>query len=245
MVRSIRRNVACVAALALVAASSGCSARAERGGFNCNRRVGAGTVGGAVTGALIGGGVGGGIVATSGETKKQTEDYATGIGIGVVSGALIGALFGHCAFDPPHEPEIPPPPPPAPPPAPPVTKKIVLRGVNFDFDKSTIRADAAVILDEAVDILAEERGVEVSVDGHTDAVGTDEYNLRLSLRRAQAVLDYLVRHGVERGRLESRGFGESRPVASNDTDEGRAQNRRVELRVVGGSAGGATSGDEQ
>ena len=116
----------------------------------------------------------------------------------------------------------------------------MLRGVNFDFDKSAIRSDAAVILDEAVEILGEDRGVDVMVDGHTDAIGSDEYNLRLSLRRAQAVLDYLVRHGIERDRLESRGFGESRPVASNETEEGRAQNRRVELRVVG-NGGGAQS----
>jgi OOP family OmpA-OmpF porin len=229
MTRSNRRNLTCVAVLALAVAASGCAARAERGGFNCNRHWGMGTLGGALTGAALGGAMGGGIVATSGETERQNEDYATGIGIGVVSGALIGGLFGHCAFDPriAEAQVVPPPPPPPPPPAPPVRRKIVLRGVNFDFDKATIRPDAAATLAEAAQILHEQPGVEVWVDGHTDAIGSDTYNHGLSERRAQAVVNYLAQHGVGAGRLHARGFGESRPVASNETDDGRAQNRRV------------------
>jgi OOP family OmpA-OmpF porin len=194
-----------------------------------------GTVGGALTGAAIGGATGGGIVATSGETKRQAEDYATAIGIGVVTGALIGGFFGHCAFDERDELE-PPPPAPAPtpaPPPPPVRKKIILRGVNFDFDKATIRADAADVLDEAGRILREQRDVRISVDGHTDALGTDAYNQSLSERRARAVLEYLTRLGIDGSRLSPRGYGESRPVASNETEEGRAQNRRVELNPIG------------
>jgi len=108
----------------------------------------------------------------------------------------------------------------------------VLRGVNFDFDKSNIRADAADILDEAAHILRDQPDVRVSVDGHTDARGTDEYNQKLSERRARAVLERLVRLGVGSSRLEPQGYGESRPVASDETEEGRAQNRRVELNVV-------------
>jgi OOP family OmpA-OmpF porin len=232
MTRSIRRDLACAAALALAVAASGCAGRADRGGFNCNRDWGMGTLGGALAGAAIGGGVGGGIVATSGETERQNEDYATGIGIGVVSGALIGGLFGHCAFDPRlAEPRVAPPPPLPPPPPPPVRRKIVLRGVNFDFDKATVRSDAADTLAEAAQILREQASIEVWVDGHTDALGTDTYNQRLSERRAQAVVDYLMQHGVGAARLHARGFGESRPVASNDTDDGRAQNRRVELNA--------------
>jgi OOP family OmpA-OmpF porin len=69
--------------------------------------------------------------------------------------------------------------------------------------------------------------------GHTDAVGTDQYNMRLSLRRANAVRDYLIAGGISASRIRAEGFGESQPVASNETAEGRAQNRRVELRVVG------------
>ena len=227
------RRLGGVAALVLVIVVSGCAGtRPHRGGFNCARGWGGGTIGGAITGAMIGGGIGGGIVATSGETERQAEDYATAIGIGVIAGSVIGSFFGHCAFDPPYEEEPPPPPAPPPPPPPPAKKRIVLRGVNFDFDKSNIRADAADILDEAARILREETDVDVSVDGHTDARGTDEYNERLSERRAVAVRNYLVRLGVPGSRLHPQGFGESRPVASNETEEGRAQNRRVELNIV-------------
>ena len=230
--RGTRRRLGGVAALTLVIAINGCAARPQRGGFTCDRRWGAGTIGGALTGAAIGGGMGGGIVATSGETERQAEDYATAIGIGVITGALVGGFFGHCAFDPLHEVE-PPPPPPAPAPPPPVVKKkIVLRGVHFDFDKATIRPDAADTLAEAARILREESQVRVSVDGYTDSRGSDQYNERLSERRAQAVEDYLMRLGVGGGRLVPQGFGESRPVATNETEEGRAQNRRVELNVI-------------
>jgi outer membrane protein OmpA-like peptidoglycan-associated protein len=135
-----------------------------------------------------------------------------------------------------------PPPAPSPPPvakaeptpAPtPVAKKIVLRGVNFDFDKSNIRADARPILDEAVSTLKAEGGVVIVSEGHTDSRGTEEYNLALSRRRAQAVKDYLVAGGIAADRIKVEGFGESKPVASNETEDGRAQNRRVELRIAG------------
>jgi outer membrane protein OmpA-like peptidoglycan-associated protein len=125
-----------------------------------------------------------------------------------------------------------PPPPPPPAPAPPERKKIVLRGVNFDFDKSVIRADARPLLDEAIRTLKEYGDVRVAVDGYTDSVGSDAYNLKLSTRRAQAVADYLAAGGIAQGRMTVTGFGESNPVASNETPEGRSENRRVELRVV-------------
>lgn len=113
----------------------------------------------------------------------------------------------------------------------PVKKKIVLRSVHFDFDKSTIRPDAVAVLDEAAETLKAEGGIAVIVEGHTDRVGTDAYNQILSHRRADAVRQYLVKHGIPANRITTEGFGESRPVASNDTVDGRAQNRRVELRV--------------
>ena len=118
------------------------------------------------------------------------------------------------------------------PPAPPVQKKIVLRGVNFDFDKAAIRADARPILDEAARVLKEESAIAVVVEGHTDAMGTEAYNQGLSVRRAGAVRDYLAAQGIDRGRMTVTGFGEMKPVASNDTGEGRAQNRRVALRIM-------------
>jgi outer membrane protein OmpA-like peptidoglycan-associated protein len=130
----------------------------------------------------------------------------------------------------------PPPPPPvvaaAPPPPPPVKKKIILRGVNFDFDKATIRPDARVILDEAASTLQQERGIAVVVEGHTDSMGSEAYNDKLSVRRATAVRDYLVGKGISAARMTIEGYGESKPVASNTTADGRAQNRRVELRVT-------------
>ena len=133
-------------------------------------------------------------------------------------------------------PPPPAPPPPAPvvaqaPPAAPVKQKIVLRGVNFDFDKSDIRPDAVPILDQAAATLKEYGSVIIAVNGYTDSIGSDAYNERLSLRRANAVRAYLEAHGVAASRMTVKGFGEADPVASNDTAEGRAQNRRVELIV--------------
>lgn len=130
-------------------------------------------------------------------------------------------------------------PPPAPPPPlpvaeappPPAKRKIVLRNVHFDFDKAEIRADAAPVLDEAAEELKGEGQVSIIAEGHTDSIGTEAYNLKLSLRRAQAVRDYLVAHGMAPDRIRIEGFGETRPVATNDTADGRAQNRRVELHV--------------
>ena len=119
----------------------------------------------------------------------------------------------------------------APPPPPPAKKKIVLRSVHFDFDKATLKADAKPILDEAVQVLKQEGSVDIVVEGHTDSVGTEQYNLGLSRRRADTVRRYLVEHGVAASRITAEGMGESKPVASNDTADGRAQNRRVELHV--------------
>jgi OOP family OmpA-OmpF porin len=113
----------------------------------------------------------------------------------------------------------------------PIAEQLVLRGVNFDFDKSNIREDAAVILDEAVRVLGSGPGAPVSIEGHTDWTGTDAYNQGLSERRSASVQVYLADHGVDPSRLSTAGYGESRPIASNQTREGRALNRRVELLV--------------
>ncbi len=119
---------------------------------------------------------------------------------------------------------VPPPPPPAP-----MRKKIVLRGVNFDYDKATLQPAGRPILDEAAEILKANPDVNVEVRGFTDSRGSDAYNQRLSERRAQTVKNYLVSRGVSPSRLTTRGYGESDPVATNETEAGRAQNRRVEL----------------
>ena len=120
----------------------------------------------------------------------------------------------------------------------PVPVSIDLKGVNFDFDKSTLRPDAVAILSEAAQILSRYPELKVEVAGHTDSKGTDAYNQALSERRARAVYDYLTSNGVDASRLAGpNGYGESRPIAPNtnedgsDNPEGRARNRRTELNV--------------
>ena len=137
----------------------------------------------------------------------------------------------------------PPPPPPPPVESKQVDVKIDLRGVEFKFDHPrtgeklipSLKAPTAAsvqILDEAVDTLKRNPNVVVEVDGHTDSVGTDAYNQALSERRAKAVYDYLLSHGVPNSQISGeRGFGESKPIDTNDTAEGRQRNRRTELNV--------------
>jgi OOP family OmpA-OmpF porin len=121
---------------------------------------------------------------------------------------------------------------------------IDLRGVNFKFDRpkkgesnieptlQTPTADSVAILDQAIDALNRYPDIKVELDGHTDSVGTDQYNQGLSERRAQIVADYLTSHGIDASRITAiRGFGESQPIDTNSTKEGRARNRRTELNV--------------
>ena len=191
----------------------------------------------------LGGGVAGG-AAIRDNTKNDAHETAGMIGLGLAGAALggAGAYFLCKAFQEEEKPAPPPPPPPKkaePAPAPTVDRcaeVIRLRGVNFDFDKADIRSDAAVILDEAASLLSDALAActnrSVSVEGHTDAVGADAYNQDLSERRANSVMDYLAGKGVSPSRLSSKGFGESNPIATNETREGRALNRRVELLLV-------------
>jgi len=185
--------------------------------------------------ALIGAGVlGGGGAAIGAETKHGHNGGA--IAAGAAIGAVVGGATGYAICSALQKPPPPPPPPPpqkAAPAPPPVKEKIVLRGVNFDFDKATIRPDAKVILDEAAAILKRNPDVMINVDGYTDGIGTKEYNQKLSERRAASVADYLGKAGVDRSHLTPRGFGLTNPVDTNKTKEGRAKNRRVELLVQG------------
>lgn len=166
---------------------------------------------------------------------KDDPEYWKGALIGAAIGAGVCALAGHYLFDPevatPPQPPPPPPPPTPEPLPPPAGKRIVLRGVHFDFNKSDIRADSRPVLDEAVEVLKENPDLHLTVEGHTDAIGSVDYNQKLSVRRAEAVFRYLVNRGVAPERMDVVGYGKSRPVADNDTDSGRAQNRRVELHV--------------
>ncbi|MDR5888312.1 MULTISPECIES: OmpA family protein [Halomonas] len=106
---------------------------------------------------------------------------------------------------------------------------LVLRDVNFEFDSATLTMGAEGILDDVADKLVANENVRVRIEGHTDAVGSAAYNQDLSQRRADSVADYLASQGVDRNRMRTIGYGESQPVASNETDAGRAENRRVEL----------------
>lgn len=120
------------------------------------------------------------------------------------------------------------------PPAPPKQEVITLSDagdVLFEFDKSNLTPAATAALDKQLDKLRAADVVTIKVEGHTDSVGSDAYNQGLSERRAASVVSYLVAHGVQQSKISSEGFGESRPVADNATDEGRAQNRRVELHI--------------
>lgn len=110
---------------------------------------------------------------------------------------------------------------------------LTLTGVNFKFDKSDIEPESERILNQAVEALNKASSVDVHILGHTDSIGSDAYNQSLSERRANAVRDYLIGKGISGARLTADGSGESRPVASNDTEDGRHQNRRVELHVSG------------
>jgi OmpA-OmpF porin, OOP family len=137
---------------------------------------------------------------------------------------------------PPPPPPAPPPapPPPPPPPPPPAAEKVTLAAdALFDFDKATLRKDATDGLDALVGKLTGVTLEVIVLVGHTDSVGAEAYNQKLSVRRAEAVKAYLVSKGIEANRIYTEGKGESQPVADNKTAQGRAKNRRVDVEVVG------------
>lgn len=138
-------------------------------------------------------------------------------------------------------PEPPPPPPPAPPPAPEPPPRVEVSKTKIELhERVQFQTGSAVLLDDSKGLLDEVAKVmvdhpelkQVQVAGHTDSTSTRAFNQALSERRAAAVRDYLVAHGVAADRLVSKGFGQDQPIASNDTDEGRTQNRRVELNIL-------------
>lgn len=180
------------------------------------------------------GAVGGGLAGYD-YSRNNNSGEAVGIGIGSMVGA---AALGYavCALlreEPPPPPqakaEPPPPPPPAPAPPDPCSGRIVLRGATFAFDSDEITGASMATLDVAAETLRECPDIHTAVEGHTDSVGNDAYNQGLSQRRAESVSNYLSNHGVSADRLQARGFGSSRPIADNSTEDGRALNRRVEL----------------
>jgi outer membrane protein OmpA-like peptidoglycan-associated protein len=105
-------------------------------------------------------------------------------------------------------------------------------GITFDFDSFAIRPEFRATLDQVAQTLVTHPQTYIDVLGHTDSVGSAAYNQRLSEQRARAVADYLVARGVNPARIGTRGYGLTQPIASNDTEAGRAQNRRVEIKIV-------------
>ena len=134
----------------------------------------------------------------------------------VLIGVMIGAASG-CSL---WKPAVPAP----------TKERIVLHGI-VDFNESTIRPESIPLLQEAATMLNARGNLGVVVEGHSDSTGSTEYNVQLSLRRAETVRNYLVTLGVDKDRIAVIGKGASEPIATNDTREGRAKNRRVAIVV--------------
>lgn len=101
--------------------------------------------------------------------------------------------------------------------------------INFDSGKSTIKKESLPIIEQIIEMMNQATDIQISVEGHTDGDGSNESNLKLSNARAKAVLDAIVNGGITHSRLSSVGFGEEKPIADNNTEEGKTKNRRVEL----------------
>jgi len=182
-------------------------------------------------GAVIGTAGGGAIGAVIGKAAGNT---ALGAIIGAAVGGATGAVIGHKMDKQAKE----------------IENKIpgaqverVGEGINvtfnekilFAFAKSDLSATAQSNLDKLAAVLKEYPDTDIEVQGHTDGRGSDEYNMALSERRAGTVADYLRSKGISSSRITTKGFGKTAPIASNDTDEGRAQNRRVAFLITANS----------
>lgn len=199
--------------------TAGCVTNPETG----NQRVsnaGIGAIGGALGGYLLGDIVGG---------SNDRGSKILGAGIGAIAGAGIGAYMDR------QEEEL--------------RRRtagtdvqvvrqgddLVLNmpsGITFAYDSANVQPQFRPTLDQVAQVLAQYEKTYVDVYGHTDSTGSDAYNLTLSEKRASSVAAYLESRGVQSARLGTRGFGETQPVASNDTEDGRAANRRVEIKIV-------------
>jgi len=113
-----------------------------------------------------------------------------------------------------------------------IGNSIVLKNIFFDFDKSTIKPESQNELNRLIKLLKDNPGVKIELSSHTDDVGSDEYNTRLSFSRSNSVVDYLIAKGISPSRLVPKGYGESLPIDKNDTEEGRQNNRRTEFKIL-------------
>lgn len=184
-----------------------------------NRRTKTGAATGAAAGAVVGGVVG-----------NKSDNPRTGAAVGAVVGGVIGAAIGRRMDQQQRELEqiegVE------------VTRtaedelRVAVRNeVLFDVDSTYLRTESRATLNDMADVFTRYTDTRIGVEGHADSTGTDDYNLDLSRRRANAVREYLVDRGVTRSRIRAEGHGENRPRASNSTPEGRQLNRRVEIFV--------------
>lgn len=156
----------------------------------------------ALKGAAIGGVAGGGVGAYMDYQEKKLRERLQGVGVGVQKDKQTGAIT------------------------------LVMPGnITFPTAQSSIKADFYPVLDAVADVLKEYSKTSISISGHTDNVGRDDYNLKLSQDRASSVAQYLISRGVAGGRVNAVGYGKSQPVADNSTEAGRSQNRRVEIKI--------------
>ena len=208
-----------MAALSALVATSACTTDPETGQQRLSKAA-IGGLGGAVGGYLLGDLVGG---------RRDRTEKILGAGIGGLAGVGIGAYMDKQERDLRARTAG--------------TDVQVVRqgddlllnlpsGITFAYDSSTVQPQFRQTLDQVADILSQYKQTYIDVYGHTDSTGSDSYNQALSERRAVAVADYLASRGVQPARIGTRGFGKSQPIASNDTDAGRAANRRVEIKIV-------------
>ncbi len=207
------------AALATTMATAGCTTDPETGQRRISKAA-IGGIGGALGGYLLGDVVGG---------RRDRTEKIIGAGIGGLAGAGIGAYMDKqeralrertAGSD----------------------VQVIRRGddlvlnlpsgITFAYDSATVQPQFQKTLDQVAQTLGEYNQTYVDVYGHTDSIGSDAYNQALSERRATSVADYLASHGVQAARIATRGYGKTQPIASNDTEEGRAANRRVEIKIV-------------
>jgi outer membrane protein OmpA-like peptidoglycan-associated protein len=212
--RNRKRSSGMALALAAAVALAGC------GPLHDNKTC---RIASAVTGGVLGA-VGGGVGTDQIGKNPSNGEIAGGAAVGYAAGTIVGALLGYALCPE----EAPPAPPPPPPPTP--HKVATLEGPQFDFNKATLRPDGRAKVRAAADTLRS-TSERVMVTGYTDSIGSDAYNLRLSERRADTVRDALVADGIAASRITTKGMGKANPVASNDTAEGRARNRRVEIEA--------------
>ena len=177
-------------------------------------------------GAVIGAGAGG---VAGGVIGNQVGNTAAGAIIGAAIGGAAGAIIGHQMDQQAEELDD-------------IAGADVQRvgegivvtfdsGILFDYDSDALKSNARSNLSELAASLQRHPDVDVMIVGHADATGSDEYNMNLSYRRAQSAAQYLQQQGVAASRIETAGRGETEPIASNDTDAGRAENRRVEIAI--------------